>query len=323
MLFIILEHVSIFLLEPPIKKITNMKTIEISSFEQFEIEYRDFFVKNKKKIQKNYQIVDIKKIQQCASTKKCFIFVSETTFVFAFPIFDFLELILFYTDESKFENDLSFIKEYVKKNQPHVNKLKVSLCDNSGFESVRINDILLANGFYVSKKIARFKNSATRNNKSNLDSDYMLTLVPEHLRHAEFAKKEDAKEILECMLKEFDPIGDAIPELYEIEDNIEKGQVVIVRDYSVTHPLGKIVSFTYFNIINSIYYGLFDYSDRNYRQYFVFYAVQYFMDHIKRDKKISRRYGWRDINNKRTTRYALNKKDEADGVVVCNLSCEL
>lgn len=299
-----------------------MKTIEITSFEQFEIEYRDFFVKNRKLIKKNYQIVDIKKIQQSSNTKKCFVFVSESSFVFAYPIFDFLELIIFYTDESKFISDLSFIKDYLQTNQSQIKKLKVSICDNAGFENVQINDILLDNGFFISKKIARFKNSETR----NLDSDYMLTLVPEHLRQAEYAKKEDAKEILECMFKEFDPIGDAIPELIEIEDNIMKRQVVVVRDNSVTTPpntQGKIVSFTYFNVINSIYYGLFDYSDKNYRHFFVFYSIQHFMDHIKREKKLTRSYGWRDVNNKRTTKYALKKNDEADGVVVCNLCCEL
>lgn len=303
-----------------------MKTIEITSFEQFEIEYRDFFVKNRKLIKKNYQIVDIKKIQQISNTKKSFVFVSECSFVFAYPIFDFLELIIFYTDESKFISDLSFIKDYIHTNQSQIKKLKVSLCDNAGFENVEINNILLDNGFFVSKKIARFINSETRTKKSNLDSDYMLTLVPDHLRQAEYAKKEDAKEILECMFKEFDPIGDAIPELNEIEDNIMKRQVVVVRDNSVTLPTntqGKIVSFTYFNVINSIYYGLFDYSDKNYRQYFVFFSIQNFMDHIKREKKLTRSYGWRDLNNKRTTKYALKKKDEADGVVVCNLCCEL
>lgn len=297
-----------------------MKTIEITSFEQFEIEYRDFFVKNRKLIKKNYQIVDIKKIQQISNTKKSFVFVSECSFVFAYPIFDFLELIIFYTDESKFISDLSFIKDYIHTNQSQIKKLKVSLCDNAGFENVEINNILLDNGFFVSKKIARFINS------ENLDSDYMLTLVPDHLRQAEYAKKEDAKEILECMFKEFDPIGDAIPELNEIENNIMKRQVVVVRDNSVTHPTntqGKIVSFTYFNVINSIYYGLFDYSDKNYRQHFVFFSIQNFMDHIKREKKLTRSYGWRDLNNKRTTKYALKKKDEADGVVVCNLCCEL
>lgn len=303
-----------------------MKTIEITSFEQFEIEYRDFFVKNRKLIKKNYQIVDIKKIQQISNTKKSFVFVSECSFVFAYPIFDFLELIIFYTDESKFISDLSFIKDYIHTNQSQIKKLKVSLCDNAGFENVEINNILLDNGFFVSKKIARFINSETRTKKSNLDSDYMLSLVPDHLRQAEYAKKEDAKEILECMFKEFDPIGDAIPELNEIEDNIMKRQVVVVRDNSVTLPTntqGKIVSFTYFNVINSIYYGLFDYSDKNYRQYFVFFSIQNFMDHIKREKKLTRSYGWRDLNNKRTTKYALKKKDEADGVVVCNLCCEL
>lgn len=279
--------------------------IENISFEQLKATIDKISAKSR--LQRNYQIVDIKKIEEDLNKKNCLLFCNDETAILLIPIFDYYDCFLFFSDDKQLIDDfqnllhLDIFKHKI---------IKLSFCDNRNFVNVTILEKLLNIGFTVKNKIARF----------NSDNNYELVsklyaLVPEEYKKVEYANVEDAQEILELMKGDFDTIKDNIPELDDIKANIAGKQVLCVKHNN------QIVSFHYFKVVNNIYYGLFDFTRREYRQFFVFFAIANYVENLEKTNqtKYQRKYGWRDIDNKRTNKFAHLNKEKEDGVMICNL----
>lgn len=268
-------------------------------------------VEEKGRLQQSFQIVDIKNIEIQLAKKNCLIFFNEESVVLLIPVFDYYDTYVFFTSLKRLNQLFLEIKATVT--DVGISKLRLSLCGKEKQEETDYFHSIKDLGFIISKKIARYNLDRSKNKKVS----YLLSLVPEQYRNAEYAKLEDAEQILDLMLSEFDPIGDAVPELNDIREQIRKKSVVCIKNGA------EVIAFHYFQIVNNIYFGLFDYTKKNYRNHFLLFAISAFLkEHLP--KNIKRGYGWRDVNNKRTSKYAKENGECGDGIFVWNLclSCE-
>lgn len=152
---------------------------------------------------------------------------------------------------------------------------------------------LFQTGFVRAKRMTRIRSQANEKRKQLLQNlTAHIPLTPE------LARPGDEEEILDLLLEEFDPVADNLPTLAEIRENIEKGQVVIIRHAE------KILSLNYFTIQNSICYGWYDITRKEHRGDFLFLKIELFLDDYfqKNGFHLKRAYGWRDITNKRHKR---------------------
>ena len=83
----------------------------------------------------------------------------------------------------------------------------------------------------------------------------------------------------------------------------------------------KVIAFHYFEVINNIYFGLFDCTDIAYRKYIIQFAITEFMKNMSNN--YSRCYAWRDVNAVRLNKFAKLNKQKEDGVIIDNLECNL
>ena len=152
---------------------------------------------------------------------------------------------------------------------------------------------LFKSGFVRTKRLARIRAKFDATRKALCEK--LTAPIP---YTPEFALPGDEQEILDLLLEEFDPVADNLPTLAEIRENIEKQQVAILRNE------GKILSLHYFTIHNSIYYGWYDITRKEYRGDFLFLKIELFVsDHFQKNGiRFKRAYGWRDITNKRHKR---------------------
>jgi hypothetical protein len=127
---------------------------------------------------------------------------------------------------------------------------------------------------------------------------------------AEFAKPEDAKEILDLLLAEFDILADNLPELESIVENIKKKQVIIVKLND------KIAAFHYFAIENNIRSGIYDVTHKDFRNYNLQNIIY---DFLMLNVNCKRIYSWRDTANKRLLKYSKLLGSEPDGVYIYNM----
>jgi len=126
----------------------------------------------------------------------------------------------------------------------------------------------------------------------------------------EFAQGQDLKEIYSQFCEEFDMYGDNIPEIHAIKENIEKGQVLVIRKD------GKIAFIHYFYIINAIYYDYFELTHTAYRQEtFYFYYLLYRHMYLQ-ERNIKRLYEWRDAANTRLVKMPLVKYADDESIYI-------
>lgn len=147
--------------------------------------------------------------------------------------------------------------------------------------------------------------------------DAMRSFSNEYMNCISFAEIGDAEEILEILKENFDLVGDNIPELFSIRQNISKRQVLVLRQDQ------RIASLLYFTIKNNIFHGLYDVTRKEYRGsagLFLANSVfryEYFKSH---GIKFKRFLGWRDSGNKKLMKYAETRSPERpDGVVIYNM----
>lgn len=287
--------------------------IERCTYKEFEVSLEN--LASEGKLQRSNQVVDLEIIKKAINNKCCLLSIMQGSVVLMVPEFSFYNLYLFFYNLESLRSNLQFIKNHCSTSLP-CNFLKISLCGKELVEQDPLFSMISAEGFLVRKKIARF---IPNRDKKLINREFLNSLVPEQYRNVEYSVESDAEEILELLRTEFDDIGDSIPEIEEIRENIRKQQVVCVK-YN-----GMIISFHYFKIVNNIYFGLFDYARPEFRKNFVFCAIQFFcaQDEFLNKHKFKRLYGWRDVLNKRTTSFAIKNGDIRDGVFVWNMACSV
>ena len=281
--------------------------------------YTDFsdaveHITESKRLIENYQIIDLNKLKHYFEVKDCFLSVSQDSVIVLVPTFDFYELYTYSTDEDDLIKALSCLKDEFSGDI----SLKLSLCTKKNIKETNYYQKLLDLGFTLKKQIARFRadlpNEKSKNNKSLIiNEEFVSSVVPEQFRKAQYAKDSDAQSILELLKSEFDLIGDSLPDYDELIENIKKKQVVCVKDKD------RVVCVHYFEVVNNMYYGLFDCTDKRYRHLFIYFSVMYFMKNELSNQKYSRRYGWRDVTKKRINKFGSQIGHVGDGVMIYNL----
>lgn len=267
-----------------------------------------------KKLIENYQIIDLNKLKHNFEIKECILSISQDSVVVLVPYFDFYELYTYSTDESDLIKTLFNLKEEINENI----SLKLSFCTKKNIKETNYYQTLVDFGFTLKKQIARFRaDLPTENNKKNtkllVDKEFIESVVPEQFRKADYARESDAHAILDLLKTEFDPVGDSLPDYDELVENIRKNHVVCIKDKD------KVVCVHYYEVVNNIYYGLFDCTDKQYRHNFVYFSIVYFIKTESLKHKYARCYGWRDITKKRINKFGEQIGQVGDGVMIYNL----
>lgn len=137
----------------------------------------------------------------------------------------------------------------------------------------------------------------------------------ELLGEISFAVAGDEEEILAMLLEEFNIVGDNLPELATIREDIAKRHIVVLRRN------GRIASLHYFQRHRNTLHALYDVTRKEFRREQMFTAISLFLYDTfeKEERKAVRIFGWRDISKKRLVRHAQKNNQEMDGIHIYNL----
>ena len=135
------------------------------------------------------------------------------------------------------------------------------------------------------------------------------------LKEISFAVAGEEEEILAMLLSEFDIVGDNLPELATIREDIAKRHIAVLRRN------GRIASLHYFQRHRNTLHALYDVTRKEFRREQMFTAISLFvLDTFEKEEgKPVRAFGWRDISKKRLVRHARKNDQEMDGVHIYNL----
>lgn len=232
-------------------------------------------------------------------------------------------LVIIIPKHSKQYYDIVFFTEnpecfatLIKNILPHLppGKFRTSITYKARQDEVHpIANALQCIGFVTAKKHMRISPPPLQNLKEQYEElTKHITLIPT------FATEEDAQQVYDLLLEEFDPCNDNIPEKEDIVQNIRNKGVVILKENS------KILSMNYFTIKNSILYGWFDITRKEYRNQFLFLKISLFLFDLKKHGfNVTRSYGWRDITNKRLKKFSTLTKETPSNIFIHHLVFEI
>ena len=181
-----------------------------------------------------------------------------------------------------------------------------------GQEQQAQTDALTANGFSPVKKLLRMRLEAPPPRVLAA----MRSLAAEYLDSVSFASLDDAEEIHSILVREFDLVGDNVPTLQELEENIRHKNVSVVK------MNGIIAAVHYFSFGAGVKHGYFDVTLEQFRKKSgLLFALNIFEDKYfqARQMKIRRSYGWRQAGDKRLLKNSALINSSPDGVVIDNL----
>ncbi len=250
--------------------------------------------------------LDANILRKITIEKECAIYKIKNSMFLLIPRHNiYYDVLYMSTDTSALKESIKiFIHEYHHKYQ-----LRISVIGHEKSSDL-LAGILNDCGFRLGKKIARMRNLGDERDLKHL----IELLCDEKIEGVEFAKKEDAQGVFDLIMTEFDIRSDNIPELCEIEENISKNQVVVIKNNN------KVVALHYFTIKNSCAYGWYDITSKEYRQSHMYLHISLFLYNYWKDKnKIVRSYSWRDIANKRLMNLARQSNQVPDGVYIYNM----
>lgn len=280
---------------------------KLNTFSEFENSYNKIFT-NTSQVN-HFQILDIQKIKDSIKEQKCYACLFKQNIFLLISKWDFFDLLCFIGNEDFFYENLITLEKAIEADSKKT--IRISAVGKINFESSDFYQSIKKAGFSLVKKISRYQN---RKNKHKLDD--ILSLIENNSHNIGYASPDDAQKVQDFLLLYFDPIAHSVPELSEIKKNILKKQVVCAKD-----PDGNIISISYFEIINKIYYGLFDYTLPKYRQDMVYIGIILFLKKKFEEMHncVTRSYYWCDTDNKKTNRFAKEVERTRDGVYIYNL----
>lgn len=286
---------------------------KVTSYEEYRALFLEF--QKKGKLLKNYQIIDINKIKKELPSGKIFVYISENSFFVLTLKHSYFNVFLYTNSYNSLKKDfINCHSDLTSLNDPIISRWHKTYSLSLSYKCDTLDPLFFEQlkefGFKINKKLARY--TIEHSIRSYID------FVPHEYRNVCFAKESDAKTIMSLMTENFDLIGNCVPEYSELVENIKKNQVVCVRD---PNNQNKVIAFHYFEVINNIYFGLFDCTDIAYRKYFIQFAITEFMKNMSNN--YSRRYAWRDVNAVRLNKFAKLNKQKEDGVIIDNLECNL
>lgn len=173
--------------------------------------------------------------------------------------------------------------------------------------------LFTAAGYNLAKKLLRMRCKPA---KPGLKKALRVFAEP-YAENFDFARPEDAEEILEILSGDFDPVGDNLPGLDEIREAAAKKWIPLLRIN------GRIASLHYFTLHNNILNGLYDITRKEHRGGdALFPALKYYVDEQvpRLHPDIKRAYGWRDCKNNKLIKNAETLNQHYDGIVIYNMS---
>lgn len=158
-------------------------------------------------------------------------------------------------------------------------------------------DALAHIGCTLRAKLARRLSRINENIIALLRTDYTADNV-------EFARLEDSQEVFDLLSEEFDIYADNLPELQQIQENIRKQQVVVIRKDT------KIALVNYFEVKNHILYAYYDVVRTEYRNDQLYFSLILFLHAYIQKHAIRRDYEWRNVAEKRLSKNPIIQVDE-------------
>lgn len=286
--------------------------LNLATFESFSKQLD--FVRSKRALLTN-MFVDANKTKALIEEKICFSIHNEEAIILLIPYHNsYYDVLFTATNEIALQTITLQLQEIYVEEQ----LLRVSVVGKEP-QTGAIADIFQSNGFILQKCIARMLAklalATTVEAHEELIKDCQRFDNKEKISVA-LAREDQAVEILDLLLEEFDVCADNVPELSAIIDNIKKEQVVVVN-YQ-----GKVAALNYYELHKSILLSLFDVSRKEYRKLFLHMHVGPFINEhfIKNNIRITRAYGWRDIANKRLMKFAKLNNQLPDGIYIYNMT---
>lgn len=277
--------------------------MQLATIENFSDAYLD--VKRQGHCVCNNIFLDGAEIQSILTKKKCFLYKEEDSLFLLIP----------------YHNNLYYDCLYLARNLDSMSNGIQSLCNLSSVpDNLRISIIgkcesieatsamLQQHGFKFRKKILRMQSASL----SSKMLAAMRSLAAGYEDKVSFAVPDDAEEIYDLLAEYFDIVGDNIPEIETIRENIEKGHVIVLR-----HE-GKIISLHYFTINRNTMFGLYDVTRKEYRKDGAFMAVALFKhDYFaSQNIKCNRALAWRNLEDIKIISHANQINEYADGVCI-------
>ncbi|MCH5277957.1 MAG: hypothetical protein J1E80_09035 [Desulfovibrionaceae bacterium] len=165
-------------------------------------------------------------------------------------------------------------------------------------------------GFRLTKKLMRTQLEAAPEKILNAMRPY----ADEYRDAMSFARPDDAEEIFALLREEFDIVADNLPELSAIREHIRQGKIAVLRWNNT------IASLRYFHVHKNTIHNLYDLTRREYRREGFFMALAFFVyEHIRKEKKALRAFGWRDISREKLVKYARESNQICDGVFIYHM----
>ena len=243
--------------------------------------------------------------------KDCSLCVCDNSFFIVIPVYDFKNVVFFSASKEQFKKDFSVLCEGPLKHE----KIKIELDCRNNSSVKELEEALSPMNMTLRSQNIRFTSAK---NVEEVKRYYevleeMIKIVPEHLNNPGLAREDEAEKIHELLLSEFDAVDDNVPEIEDIRDNANNGQIIVVRNEA-----GKIVSLRYFTIENNIISNWFEVTDVDYRGKSLINLISYYQINlfIQQGRKFTRCYSWRNVKKTRLTKVSKNLKDSRDGTII-------
>lgn len=254
--------------------------------------------------------LDTDQIAKIFASKECLLCSFDNAVFVLVPYHDSYYDILYFT------SDYMYLKKALKSFKSCYNKNFVVRASVIGKEPVagEVSSIFAEVEFALSKKIGRVSYTGPNKNKTAVKFLESFGEDSENFATPCFADVSDAQAVLDMLLEEFDMCGENVPELDEIEENILKSQVVVVK---INDTLAAV---NYFTIKNNIRFCIYEYSRKKFREAGLMFSLNIFIEkHIKKNNiKVTRSYGWRDLTKKRLIRIYAALGENFDGIYIYN-----
>lgn len=251
-------------------------------------------------------------IKKILTEKECFIYVTNGVVFLFIPMHKlFYDCLYIAVDENLLDDGLNSLCSKPE----FALDIRVSIIGKEPGSGIQA-ELFQRHGFSLRKKLLRTRLDEVPKNIV----DAMRPFAEEYEGCTSFAVQEDAEEISELLEEHFDPVGDNLPELAAIRENIARQQVAVLRQD------GRIAALHYFQRQRNTLHALYDITRKEYRSKGLFMALAMFMhEYFMESKKCNRAFGWRDETQNRLVKYAKKSNQNHDGVCIYNLlySCDV
>ena len=251
--------------------------------------------------------LDANELEKLLEQKDCLSHKTDSSLFLFVPYHNsYYDCIYLSKDNTRLLEDIAEIKKI----WPELLPIRLSII-GKGASVSQLSEDAEKLGFKLLKKLIRFQIEKAPEKIMAA----MEVLGLDYLPYADFARPEDAEEILNLISSEFELVSENLPELEAIRANIDKKQVTVLRMDN------KIAALHYFMIEHNICHGYYDVVRKEYRDRGgLFFGISMFERQYFKNAgiRISRTYGWRDAAAERLVKSSRKTNAREDGVAIYN-----